>query len=355
MTTETQPVSYGRVVLALAATMIVFAGLRASAPIFNPILFAAVLAIIFHPLYVWLRKRLPTALAIVLIMFGLIALFGTIGWIVTLSATRLTTQLTFYATQLEGRLDTLDRLLERLWAADVNIGALLNSSAIVNAAGLVLGSLVTFFGNTVLILLLILFFLLEGPALIERLRESFARDNETIKRLLGFGSRVGRQFGLRAIINAVVAVAYSLFLWLLGVDYPLLWGVLTFFLGYIPYLGIMLAGLPGVLLALAQFGFGSALLVVVGLTVINMSAENLLVPLLMGRGFSLSPTAVFLTFYFWTWLLGTTGAFLSMPLLFLSVIVFESFRETRWIANLLVVRPPAKAEERAPEPIQHQA
>jgi AI-2 transport protein TqsA len=354
MTAEPQRVTYGRLVIVLAATLIVFAGMRAAAPILNPIMFAAVLAIIFYPLYGWLKRRMPTTLALVSIMLALTVLFGTLGWVITVSATRLTTQLAYYASQIDGQLAAFAGLVERISSIELEFASLANNSLVVGAARQALGSLVGFVGNIVLIVLLILFFLVEGPTLMQRLQASFGRDNPSVARLLGFGSSVCRQFGLRAIINLIVAVAYALFLALLGVDYPVLWGILTFFLGYIPYLGIMLAGLAGVLLALAQFGWGTALLVIVGLTVINMAAENLLVPLLMGRGFSLSATAVFLSFYFWTWLLGTTGAFLSMPLLFLSVIVCEAFPETRWLANLVVVRTPPQVPERAPEPVQSQ-
>lgn len=350
MTTNAQLASYGRAVLTLAATIVVLAGMRAAAPILNPILFSTILAIIFYPLYTWLKRHMPTPLAIVLIMAGLIALFSTIGWIVTISATNLTSRLTFHASQLDGQLASLERLFERATNINFDLPTLFSNSSVIGFAGLILGTLAAFFGNMVLILLLILFFLIEGRALIGRLQAAFPPDNLTIKRLLGFGNGVCRQFALRAIINLVVATSYALFLYLLGIDYALLWGVLTFFLGYIPYLGIMLAGVPGVLLGLAEFGWGTAVIVIVGLTVINMSTENLLVPVLMGRGFSLSPTAVFLTFYFWTWLLGTTGAFLSMPLLFLSVIIFQSFPETNWIANLLVVRQPEPTPEQAPEP-----
>jgi predicted PurR-regulated permease PerM len=70
----------------------------------------------------------------------------------------------------------------------------------------------------------------------------------------------------------------------LGVDFPLLWGVLTFFLSFIPYIGMFVASVPSVLLAWAEYDLGRALLVIVALTVVNATAENLLQPVLMHKG-----------------------------------------------------------------------
>ncbi|MBA3616530.1 MAG: AI-2E family transporter [Rubrobacteraceae bacterium] len=76
-----------------------------------------------------------------------------------------------------------------------------------------------------------------------------------------------------------------------------------------PYIGLVLAVAPAVLLALAEFVLTRAVLVIVGVTVINILAENVLSPTLMSRGLSISPTVVFLSFVFWAWLLGDPAPF----------------------------------------------
>jgi len=74
--------------------------------------------------------------------------------------------------------------------------------------------------------------------------------------------------------------------------------------------------------------------------VINVVAENLLSPMLMGRGLSLSPTVLFVGFIFWAWLLGGPGAFLAAPLTIFVALIFQTFPETRWVASLMVVGAP---------------
>jgi AI-2 transport protein TqsA len=183
--------------------------------------------------------------------------------------------------------------------------------------------------------MIMLFFLAEGSTMMDRLRTSVDADNPQVARLVVVGQNVVRQFGLRAIVNLATAAGITVALFALGVDFPLLWGVLIFFLSYIPYIGLVLGAAPAVLLALAEFGLGRALVVVTVVIAVNILAENVLSPTLMGRGLDLSPTVVFLSFVFWTWLLGGPGAFLALPITLFVAVMLGTFPETRWIARLM--------------------
>ena len=69
--------------------------------------------------------------------------------------------------------------------------------------------------------------------------------------------------------------------------------------------------------------------------VVNIVAENVLSPMLMGRGLNLSPTVVFLSFILWAWVLGGPGAFLAVPITLFVIGMLETFPETRWLASLM--------------------
>jgi len=158
-----------------------------------------------------------------------------------------------------------------------------------------------------------------------------------------------RQFGLRAIVNLVTGAGVTILLLVLGVDFPLLWGILTFFLSFIPYIGLVLAVAPAVVLALAEFGVTRAVLVIVGVIVINILAENVLSPMMMGRGLNISPTIVFLSFIIWAWLLGGPGAFLALPITLFVAVMFDTFPETRWLASLIGVSSPGSGAASGPD------
>lgn len=335
MTTREQHTSFGRVVFVLAAVVVVLAGMRLAAPVLNPVLFALVFGVIFAPVYAWLRRRLPTGLALVLMLAGLLVLFVGLFVLMSVSIGRLTERLGYYAGQLNAQFGDLEDLLDGLGLSGADLSGAVSGGAVFGAIGTVLSGVTGFLSGLFLVLMIVLFLLSEGTAMMERLRESTGADNPQVARLAVIGRSVVRQFGLRAVINLVTAVGITLILLLLGVDFPLLWGVLAFFLSYVPYVGLVVATAPAVLLALAEFGFGRALLVVAGVVVVNMLAENVLSPTLMGRGLSLSPTIVFLSFIFWAWLLGPPGAFLALPLTLFVAVMLETFPETRWIAGVM--------------------
>jgi predicted PurR-regulated permease PerM len=144
-----------------------------------------------------------------------------------------------------------------------------------------------------------------------------------------------RQLGLRAIVNLITGVGVTVLLFVLGVDFPVMWGILAFFLSFIPWIGLPIAVAPAVILALAEYGIERALLVIAGVIVINILAENLVSPMLMGRGLSISPTFLFIGFLFWAFVLGGPGAFLAAPLTIFLVLMFGTFPETRWLADLM--------------------
>lgn len=120
-----------------------------------------------------------------------------------------------------------------------------------------------------------------------------------------------------------------------GIDFAILWGFLTFLLGYIPYLGFILAALPPMLLGLFKYGFVGALAVLVGISLVNTLVENVIFPSLAGKGLKLSPSIVFLSLFYWAYVLGASGALIAVPLTMVVKIILESSEETRWLAKLM--------------------
>jgi AI-2 transport protein TqsA len=339
-TTLRQP-SFLRVMLVLSTTVVVLVGMRLGAPILNPIFFAIVLTLTFYPVYSWLRRRgLPTPLALVVMLVGLTILFVVLILLLGSSISRFTERVGFYTQHLNGQLVDLDALIERLGLPNVDLRDVVKPSAIADAFVAVLSGIAGFLSNLFLILMIMLFLLGEGPAMMNRLRASVGEGHPQVARLATVGQRVVRQFALRTTGNLGISAGVTVLLFLLGVDFPLLWGILTFFLSFIPYAGPLLAATPAAILALAEFGPGRALLVIAGVMVIYVLAENVLSPMSMGRGLNLSPTVVFLSFIIWVWVLGGPGAFLAVPLTLFVAVMFDTFPETRWLASIIGVRRP---------------
>ena len=127
----------------------------------------------------------------------------------------------------------------------------------------------------------------------------------------------------------------------LGVKYPIVWGLIAFLLNFVPNIGSIIAAIPACILAFLQLGPGVAALAALGYVVVNIVLGNLIEPRLMGQRLGLSTLVVFLSLVFWGWVLGPVGMLLSVPLTMTVKIVLQSHPDTSKLAILLdSQRPP---------------
>ena len=153
--------------------------------------------------------------------------------------------------------------------------------------------------------------------------------------------------GIKTATSAVTGVLVAALLFLLGVDYPVLWGLLAFLLNFVPNIGSIMAAIPPVLLAFLQpeSGMATAMYTALGFVAINCFISYAIEPRFMGQGLGLSTLVVFVSLVFWGWVLGPVGMLLSAPLTMTFKIVLSDFDDTRWIAVLMGSKAPRKAAE----------
>ncbi|GMQ78469.1 MAG: hypothetical protein BMS9Abin02_0982 [Anaerolineae bacterium] len=121
----------------------------------------------------------------------------------------------------------------------------------------------------------------------------------------------------------------------MGVPLPLLWGILAFLLSYIPVIGFWLAAVPPTILVWLESGPLAALIVFVGIILINGFADEVLKPKFMGEGLDLATIMIIFSITIWTAVLGPMGAILGVPVtMILKELVFEADEQNRWIARL---------------------
>jgi AI-2 transport protein TqsA len=167
------------------------------------------------------------------------------------------------------------------------------------------------------------------------LRVALRSPERSLSTIEKFSRNAKRYLVIKTLVSGAVGVTIWLWLLILGVDYPVLWGTLSFLLNYVPNIGAIIAALPVVLLALVQLGVGSALLTVLGFAVVHIVLGNIVEPKLTGKGLSLSTLVVFLSLVFWGWVLGPIGMILSVPMTSLVTIALESYEKTRGLAFML--------------------
>jgi predicted PurR-regulated permease PerM len=324
--------------LILASFIIVVAGMKAASSILVPFFLAVFIAVICAPPLFWLqRKGVPKVLALVLILVAILVVGLLFGALIGPSLNDFLSSLPDYQERLSAY---IAGLISWLREKGVNIpkeevSGTFHPGWVMNLAGSIFSALSSVLTNAFLILLTVVFILLEVADLPKKLRIVLKNPERSLSTIEKFSQDAKRYLVIKTLISAASGLAIWLWLLILGVDYPVLWGTLVFLLNYVPNIGSIIAALPAVLLALVQFGVGSALLTVLGFLVVNGVIGNILEPKLMGRRLSLSALVVFLSLVFWGWVLGPIGMILSVPMTSLVKIALESYEETRGLAIML--------------------
>ena len=321
-----------------AAFVIVVAGMRAAQDLLVPFLLSGFIAIIVAPALFFLQsKKFPTAVALLVVIAAVIAVGMLVGVLVGGSVDDFAAKLPLYQERLQTQIHAL-----LAWLTGVGIAVpedtllkLMDPGKAMQMAALGLRSLGSLLTNTLLILLTVIFILLEASSFPHKLRRILPDPETGFQHLGRFLENIQHYMAIKSATSLLTGVTIALWLWIVGVDYPLLWGMLAFFLNFVPNIGSFLAAIPALLLALIQLGPGGALWALIGYLIINNLVGNLIEPRFMGRGLGLSTLVVFLSLVFWGWVLGPVGMFLSVPLTMMAKIALDSDDQTRWIAILL--------------------
>ena len=338
MPNVTQQTSPFRLFTGTAAVVIILAGMKIASSFIAPILVGVFFAILIVPIYAWLRRRgAPAALAMLAIVAGVLVLGTALYLFFSAAAGQLLGTLATYQEQIAANLHQFDGLFAAMGQSSDTASNVAGGSS--HLIRIMLIGIVNLLSTSIVILVVVIFTVLEAGQMRARLAAVLGDDSTLLRQATGFAHALVRYFAIRTRINLFTGTAVMLMLFLLGVDFAALWGILTFFLSYIPYVGLVLATAPSVAIAFAQGGLLKAGLVILGVAVINLSAENILAPTMLGRGLSVSPVVVFVGFLFWAWILGAPGTVLAMPLIIVVMMVLGAFDSTRWLAVLMGMPP----------------
>jgi len=195
-----------------------------------------------------------------------------------------------------------------------------------------LGSILT---NSFLILLTVIFILFEASSFQQKVRIAFGDPKGTLSQAKKITDAVNNYLAIKTLVSLGTGVVVAIWVWALGIDFPVIWGLLAFLLNFIPNLGSIISAVPPMLLGYIQFGIGRALLVGAGYGVVNLLFGNIVEPKFMGRKLGLSTLVVFLSLVFWGWVWGPVGILLSVPMTMVVKIALESRPSTHWISILL--------------------
>ena len=334
-----------RYLLAAACLVVIIAGLRAAAELILPFLIAVFLAVVNVPVMNWLvRMRVPKPLAVLCTVLLAVAVIGALVAVLAGSINQLTAAAPTYQARLR-------ELAESLLAFGARFGLPVEQwtsldlapSGVFDLLGGVVGDTVravgAFLSNTFLVLLTVIFILFEAAGFSRKITAAFGAPQESFRQMTRMARQVQTYLAVKAAVSAATGLTVGVWVALMGLDFPLLWGVLAFIFNFIPTLGSILAAVPAVMLAIVQFGPGRAAVIAAGYVVVNIIFGNGIEPTLMGRRLGLSTLVVFGSLVFWGWVWGPVGMLFSVPLTMAVKIALENSHEFRWVAVLLDANP----------------
>jgi AI-2 transport protein TqsA len=330
--------------VAAASIFVILFGIRGSASIINPILLAAVITITVLPIPSRLTKRgLPGWLALVLSILMVVFILGLVIATVFFSVTKLSTELPTYMASAS---EQANEDLSTTTGSETSIQIEQITTSIGPVAQGLLASVANLLVQFGLALVIFFFMISAALSLPTPSRMGLDPNSPMIERVATLTEDVRKYMTVLTGVNFLVGMGDAVFLMFLGVDYALLWGLLAWFMGYIPSVGFIIAMIPPVLMAYAQYGLETALIVLVGYILINGGVQNFYQPKVMGQRLKISPVVVFVALFIWGYLLGGIGAILAVPLTLLVLIIMENFEGTRPIAILMRYTGEEKKEER---------
>lgn len=201
-------------------------------------------------------------------------------------------------------------------------------------------TLAGFIGSAGLILVYTLFIFLEQKCFLPKI-DSMAGEPQQAEKVRRILRRIyddtKTYIGIKTFTSFLTGFISYWIMWAVDLDFAIFWALLIFLFNYIPTIGSIVATFFPSILALVQFpqSLTPFLIVVIGVTGVQMVVGNIVEPRLMGNTLNLSPLVILLSLGLWGSMWGIPGAILCVPITVLLTIIFSNFESTRGMAVLL--------------------
>ncbi|KLK87220.1 permease [Methanoculleus sediminis] len=341
--------------LLLTAAVFLVIGIEAISYIITIVVVSLIFAMIVYPATKALRSRgFPETAAVGMVTVIACLAVLLICYLVFFSFETLISDLPLYQRELTARLSEILALLDR---HGIETGSFSPSSVNLQGFAGFLSSSAISIADLLLYLFFIavttIFMLLEAPRMPGRIRKVTGNRPETVEAFSRMSRFLIDFVIVRTEANLVHGFLFGAFLWIMGVHAAVLWGILTFLLSYIPYIGLIVAALPAIFFAWLQFGIWGAIAVIAAVAVLNALVENPIFAHFASRRFDIPALVVILSVIFWGWALGVAGMIFAVPLTLIVLMIFQFSDDWAWVNTLLGVdhlftgerAPPAETRE----------
>ena len=325
--------------LGLITAVLLFAALYSARSILAPVAFSLFVIAIVWPLQRTLEIRVPRLLALVATLVVTLLVISVLGYLIVWAFSTVGRWLIDNAPRFQALyVQWTDWLEEHGILVTSFLVENFNAGWLIRAVQEIGGRLQGFVTFVVITFVFTALGLLEVE--IARKNIETLRNMEAARAILQASTQIADKFQRYMLVRSAMSVLTGLVVWafalVAGLELATAWGVIGFVLNYIPFIGPLVATVFPTLFALLQFGsWQLAVIVFVGLNVIQFLIGSYLEPRIAGAALSLSPFLVLFAVFFWAFLWGIPGAFIGVPIVIAALALCEQRESTRWIAALL--------------------
>ena len=323
--------------LSILAVLALIGSLNVASSILIPFVLSIILAFVLMPVVIQLKNRkVPGALAAVASLGLAMAFLSVVSYLVYLSLNSMNQAIPTYSLKFKEFFHSADEFLAG-YNVDINSYWPEVQKQATVMVGKTANILLGLSKNGLLIFFITLFMLIEGTRYQTKAVKAFGKGNFFATSAAKIAQDIQRYLMFKTLISLATGTLVWIVLTIIGLDFPLVWGLLAFVLNFIPSIGSIVASLPPILLALVQFDspVQYALIVAVCLLTIQGIIGNYLDPKIMGDNLNLSPLIIFLSMVFWGWLWGPVGMLLAVPLAVSLKVALHHHERSRPIALMM--------------------
>jgi len=322
----------------IAALLIIFTAISYAQSIVNPLLLALFTGIILiQPINWLLIKKVPHWLAVLVVILFFLLFYLVFFQLFATSLSLFVENSPKYEDNLNKIIQSTVGILSKMGieVSSITSSSMLSPSKVMPYTALFFSKLGGIVSKEFTFILLTIFLLTELKSISLKMKAFSLGANDSTDYLKSIGDSIRHYLSIKTVTSLFTGVLIAIGLALIGVDYPILWGLVAFLLNYIPNIGSVIAAIPAVALALIQLGYDGALWTAGIFIVVNIVIGNIVEPKMMGKGLGLSTFVVFFSLIFWGFILGPIGMFLSVPLTIIIKLMTMRNPNTKWIAILL--------------------
>jgi predicted PurR-regulated permease PerM len=332
--------------LAVITVILVGAVLKITSSMMLLFTIALLLALVISPLVNFLgnKFRIPRLMSVLLVLLFLVGGIYAMGMILYSSGRSLLTLYPRYEARITEIYIWAARLFELPYDEHLSIfDNIWGQAGVRNSVrDMTLTFSNTFLGflsNAVMMVIIMIFILLEAAFFKEKLIRAFegTRAGQIIKISSDIMKQVTRYLSIKFIVSLVTGFLVGLGLWIIGVEFAAVWGLIQFVLNFIPVVGSIAVGVAATLFTLIQFWPDPMHVVAAGIVMLtlNMVIGMIIEPKIMGDNLGISPLMVLVFLMIWGWLWGFAGLILAIPMMSIIKIVCENIPVLEPISILL--------------------